>query len=91
MMAILHNITFYESYDWKPIQIYTKCTQISKRKDHLAEHIIMHTDEKPSKYRYCEKFCIKHCNLVIHAKTHTDGKPFRCNQCVKDVSQYSPR
>ena len=46
----------------------------------------MHTDEKPSKYKYCGKFCMKQCNLVLHSKTHTSGKLFRCNQWGKDDS-----
>jgi uncharacterized Zn-finger protein len=69
----------------KPFQC-NVCRKGFRRKSHLAEHALTHSDVKPFRCNICSKCFAKKSYLNKHLFSHSGVKPFQCNVCSKCFS-----
>ena len=64
-----------------------ECPNCKKSVTNLAEHMRIHTGEKPYHCNQCNYSSIYSGDLTKHMHTHTGEKPFKCDQCDYSCAQ----
>ena len=73
----------------KPEHICTVCNKAFKRRDHLKEHFLIHTGERPHTCHICQKSFKRRSSLTAHFMTHQDARPYVCSVCSKSFKTAS--
>ena len=63
------------------------CNKTFFRKDHLVNHMRMHTGQKPYFCEICKKAFTLKSSIYSHMRIHTGQRPFICEHCQKTFSQ----
>ncbi|ODM99596.1 putative zinc finger protein [Orchesella cincta] len=59
------------------------CPKVFRRSHNLADHILVHKQEKNHICHFCGKAFVKKSSLNIHLVIHTQDKQFKCPHCPK--------
>lgn len=63
------------------------CHKIFKRREHLMQHIKLHTGFRPFTCERCNKSFMRKEHLLRHMTSHSGQKNFMCNICEKSFSR----
>ncbi|KAI4454402.1 krab domain c2h2 zinc finger [Holotrichia oblita] len=72
-----------------PIKIFACdiCPKVFKRREHLHQHVKLHTGFRPFGCENCKKTFMRKEHLMRHLTSHTGLKNFTCNICDKAFSR----
>ena len=62
------------------------CIKSFRRRDHLKNHIKVHTGEKSHSCSLCDKSFANYEKLKIHCRIHTGERPHNCSLCDKSFA-----
>lgn len=71
----------------KPLHYCTLCGRGLSDKAKLADHMMIHTGEKPYSCTVCNKSFRQRNHLTRHTSTHSEEKPFSCTVCGNSFRQ----
>lgn len=60
------------------------CGKAFTRSDHLTEHMLTHTGDRPHKCTVCNQAFSQASNLTRHMRTHSGLRPYKCTTCGND-------
>nr|CAI5839217.1 unnamed protein product [Callosobruchus analis] len=63
------------------------CLKTFKRREHLGQHIKLHTGFRPYICEHCNKAFMRKEHLVRHSTLHSGQKNYTCNICEKSFSR----
>lgn len=63
------------------------CPKVFKRREHLYQHVKLHTGFRPFGCENCKKSFMRKEHLMRHLTSHTGQKNFTCNICEKSFSR----
>nr|XP_020473047.1 zinc finger protein 708-like [Monopterus albus] len=63
------------------------CGREFSRPSRLADHMFMHSGDKPYSCSVCGKRFTKKINMTVHQRVHTGEKPYSCPDCGVSYAQ----
>ncbi|KAG5881072.1 hypothetical protein JTB14_020402 [Gonioctena quinquepunctata] len=63
------------------------CSRAFKRKEHLYQHVKLHTGFRPYVCEHCNKAFMRKEHLIRHSTLHSGQKNYTCNVCDKSFSR----
>lgn len=63
------------------------CLKSFKRREHLGQHIKLHTGFRPYICEHCQKSFMRKEHLMRHSTLHSGQKNYTCNICEKSFSR----
>lgn len=83
------NITKKENYNGnnEKSHVCEICLKSFKRREHLYQHVKLHTGFRPFVCEYCNKAFMRKEHLLRHMTLHSGQKNFTCNICDKSFSR----
>lgn len=63
------------------------CSRGFKRREHLYQHVKLHTGFRPYRCDHCNKAFMRKEHLIRHSTLHSGQKNYTCNICEKSFSR----
>ncbi|XP_044763031.1 RB-associated KRAB zinc finger protein [Coccinella septempunctata] len=79
--------SFKSSSNVEKLHVCDICHKSFKRREHLYQHIKLHTGFRPYTCEHCSKSFMRKEHLLRHMTSHSGQKNYTCNICEKSFSR----